>query len=67
MKDGLKLESELYLKSGGAICPYCGSKNIEGSGVRSMDGNTMSNEVECQTCQRNWWDIYTLTGVEETK
>jgi transposase-like protein len=45
-------------------CPYCHSDNLD-SGNRNGDGNTMAVAIHCDSCGRDWTDIYTLTGITE--
>jgi len=52
-----------YLKSKGTICPYCGSKEIEGTGSLDYDGDYVSNGVVCLSCDKGWGDIYLLGDI----
>lgn len=54
-----------YVDSRGSYCPYCKSKNIEGTGNRDYDDNWASNHIVCKDCGKEWDDIYTLTGIDE--
>ena len=51
-----------YLESGGMICPYCQSTNIEGRSV-DIDGGKAYQKVFCVDCAGTWQDEYTLTAV----
>ena len=53
-----------YLEEGGARCPFCDSDDIEGTGEHETDGTWHSAEVRCNSCQRTWEDLYTLTDVD---
>jgi ribosomal protein S27AE len=53
-----------YIKTGGVECPYCGSGDIT-----AMDsdyfGSQQSTRVLCNKCGLYWFDIYTLTDIQE--
>lgn len=53
-----------YIQNSGA-CPYCGSENIEGTGDRDYGNGKLYERVFCHSCERVWWDHYTLSGIEE--
>lgn len=44
-------------------CPWCGHEGISGGQV-NIDHDSCSQKVSCNSCDREWWDLYTLTGVE---
>lgn len=52
-----------YLKKYGTSCPFCGSKDIEGQSI-DIDVGEATQEVICCKCNKGWYDVYTLTGVE---
>ena len=56
-----KKQQKQYLKNSG-FCPFCKSKDIQGEDINA-DGNTMSQEIRCNNCDKSWQDIYTLTNV----
>lgn len=68
-------QKKKYIESGGDHCPYCGSKDIEGTGDRDAD----SNQIECLNCEKTWFDKfeddarddgdydYTVTDIEEAE
>lgn len=58
-------QEERYLKAGGAICPHCGSKNIEATDSLDVDGDGAIQPVTCHRCRRSWTDVYKLIGVLE--
>ena len=53
-----------YVKSGGAACPYCGEWNIEGAFCETNEGFA-SQKMFCPECEMAWYDIYTLTAIQE--
>jgi len=53
-----------YLASGGALCPYCGEWNIEGAFCETGEGSA-TQKMFCSECGKSWYDIYTLTDIEE--
>lgn len=60
------VQKEQYLKSGGQLCPRCGSSNIE---VHDHDYN-QDNYYEfayCWDCKAYWTDTYKLVDVELDK
>jgi len=59
-----KLNEKKYLESGGNICPYCGSDDLNTGNVQT-DSGIAWQDVECDGCGSEWRDLYTLTGVEE--
>lgn len=59
-----KEQTEKYIGTHGVRCPYCRSDNIE-SGSLDADGVEASALVKCFDCKRQWWDIWTLTSVQE--
>jgi hypothetical protein len=54
---------EEYLKTGGVICPFCKSQDIEGGAVEINEG-TAQQDVACISCDGAWRDIYRLEAVE---
>jgi transposase-like protein len=59
-----KFNRKGYLKSGGNICPHCGSFAIS-AGHISSEGREATQEVACQECKKNWVDVFVLTDVLE--
>jgi len=53
-----------YIKSGGVICPYCGSEDIEGGFININIGEAFQ-EITCHSCDKRWTDIYKLIWIEE--
>ncbi len=50
---------EKYMKSSGAHCPFCESRNIT-SGPIQADGPVAWAEVECEVCGASWQDVWAL-------
>lgn len=59
-----KSETRAYVEFGGHRCPYCNSKDIEGSKPYFVT-NRILLEIECNMCERMWEDIYTLSDIRE--
>jgi transcription elongation factor Elf1 len=55
-------QKKVYLATGGAKCPFCGSDDIESS-AGDTDANYTTREVACGACGEEWTDVYTLTDV----
>lgn len=55
---------ERYVSAGGAFCPHCGSRDIVGGGIE-VDGATAFQAVQCQACESDWVDQYTLSGFSD--
>jgi predicted nucleic-acid-binding Zn-ribbon protein len=53
-----------YEKAGHSICPFCGSKDIEG-GSFDVTGDEVSQELTCQKCDRRWYEFYILTSISD--
>ena len=51
-----------YLLGGGHYCPYCGSHNIT---ALIFEGEDEGQPVRCESCQKEWTDIYKLVDVQE--
>jgi hypothetical protein len=58
------LQAANYLQWNGTYCYHCRQEEIEG-GNFEMNGNGVSQRVECLCCGKSWHDLYTLTGVAE--
>jgi len=52
-----------YLSIGGVLCPYCGSDDIQGESMEINEGEA-AQEVNCNDCDGQWYDIYALIRVE---
>jgi len=53
-----------YLSSGGSKCPWCGSDEIRAEGLVEVDGAREYQRVACNSCGKEWDDIWKLTGYE---
>lgn len=51
-----------YVFLQGAVCPSCGSDQIEASGFIEVEGSTAWQEVHCLECGSLWIDRYQLQG-----
>lgn len=47
----------------GSSCPFCGCVDLD-CGKTNFDGPEVSQEVRCESCNREWFDIYGLKGME---
>ena len=56
-------DKQKYVKSGGAVCPYCGEWNVEGAFCETNEGFA-SQKMFCTECEKSWYDIYTLTAIQ---
>jgi len=59
LSDGVK---EDYLLGGGNHCPYCASHDITALIFNGEDGG---QPVRCESCQKEWTDIYKLVDIQE--
>lgn len=50
-----------YVAAGGSLCPHCGSRDVVG-GCIEVDGATAFQAIQCQACESDWVDLYTLKG-----
>lgn len=55
--------NEQYVAKGGMCCPFCQACEVS-AGRLKVDGPTITQVVECAVCQRDWVDVYTLTGYQ---
>jgi hypothetical protein len=65
LRDDVTGDEELrdkYLKTKGVRCPYCDSSDIEG-GSKDTQDDAVFQSITCGSCNREWTDEYTLTGV----
>lgn len=53
-----------YMDKAGNGCPYCGSDDLNGSRFNS-DSMCAWQDITCQSCNKEWRDVYTLTDIEE--
>ncbi len=59
-----KMDKTIYLNNKGNHCPYCVSKQLEGSELKSVNGDIF-RIVRCLGCGMSWTDIYKLVDIEE--
>jgi len=59
-----RFKKDRYLKSGGAICPFCKTYNIT-AGQSDFDSDYMAQKVSCEECESEWTDFYRLVNAEE--
>lgn len=52
-----------YIDCCGSFCLYCGSDDIS-AGKLEADGDQAWSPVTCQTCEREWQDVYHLAAVD---
>lgn len=55
-----------YLRRNGAVCPYCGSPDIEGDSF-DHEAGWVRQEMSCHNCDKSWTDVYRLSRVLETE
>ncbi len=56
-----------YLQDGGNHCPYCKSKSINSGGDMEIISGRMTQTTRCETCGKNWIDIYYLEDMEDSE
>ena len=59
-------QKQHYLWIGGVRCPYCESEAIQGESVEINVGEA-AQEVNCNACGGQWFDIYALVRVEDVE
>lgn len=57
------LTDKEYVDRSGIICPYCNSIEVK-SGCLDINGKTVTDNIICLDCNKEWTDIYTLIGFE---
>ena len=60
----MKTQGE-YLLHKGLHCPFCDSEDISASEGMEQDGPTASQRIHCDTCDKQWDDLFTLTGFDD--
>ena len=50
-----------HVRANGGICPYCWSANLDWGGF-DFEEDKFFQKVVCQDCEKEWSDVYTLTG-----
>lgn len=61
----MRNKQEEYIKAKGNKCPACGSGSIDGWGHPDYDGDSMTQDVACNTCGATWKDNYRLVGFSD--
>lgn len=56
------LNQAAHVESGGAVCPFCLSPDIEGDSVTTGGGEAVQ-EMRCP-CGAEWTDVYVLARYE---
>lgn len=59
-------QAEIYIRSGGVTCPFCGDSNIDAGNIEP-DAGVLTQAVECLECREEWSDVYRLVGVYDEK
>jgi len=54
------LDHHIEESSEGSKCPACGSDEVSYGGSLEVDGNKVTQEVECGSCGHARVDVYTL-------
>jgi hypothetical protein len=61
----MKTLKEKYMTNKGALCPHCGSNDLETAQPLEWTATNAAQETQrCGNCGREWIDYYTLTDVE---
>jgi len=58
---GTAASVDQYVDQSGALCPFCGSSNVEAQNLE-MDGACAWSDCTCNDCNKEWKDEYALTG-----
>lgn len=48
-------------------CPFCGSANLDASGIQLPSFKEVCQDVECESCGAKWQDVFTLTNINYDK
>ena len=46
-------------------CPWCKSQEIDQATESEYSHNQYYDKSHCKICGKKWWELYTLTGIEE--
>lgn len=60
----MPMTNEEYVSSSGNVCPFCGNDEVEGEAI-NVEGKEAWQTVGCSACEKEWFDIYTLTRFVE--
>ena len=58
-----KAQKKKYIENPN-ICPYCKSEDISGENFEA-GYNQAWREIECNSCGKEWMEIFTMTDIEE--
>lgn len=58
---------EKYMKNRGNSCPHCGSTLIEFKDLRLGENSQLAQDIRCFSCEAEWQDIYTVSGIQSIK
>lgn len=50
-----------YVAVKGNRCPHCGSDDLD-SGAKNSDNGEVYIDVSCNSCDREWVEVYKLIG-----
>lgn len=60
------MDNNEYVKAQGAICPFCKSDAVVADlSTLDIDGISAWITVTCQSCDKEYLDLYELKGYEE--
>ncbi len=57
-------EVVVYRQNNGTRCPFCGSDDLHGGKIVTVEGRRASQRVECCSCEARWKAVYRLVGVD---
>lgn len=63
--ENIKAKVSEYVQAGGSFCPECGSRNITCRGDWNADGLLVTTTVDCDSCDHEWGEVYTLTDLTD--
>lgn len=56
-----------YLKSKGAMCPFCGRFEMSGEDYKEAAPGILLQAITCLNCGEEWQDQYTLSSIVGTE
>lgn len=56
-------QKKKYLESGGALCPYCGSKDLDTEKAQ-LDTGIGWQKIMCLRCNKEWTDKYSFNLID---
>jgi len=56
------MTNDQYIKNSN-VCPYCKSKAVSAEEC-NVNGTSVTVDVECNSCRKEWIDIYALMGYQ---